>query len=237
MSCHWATNLSSQFPMSDTTFSLTVSIFPIPSGDRSEVFGQLVVGLGEVLVGNSPGNALTFTAKTGAGPVVTAYPSKPITLVPPSQRGIIARSDSNGEDLEVRTRPWISLMVLQHLSPWLLPYSWHLLTYNSSIVGHVWQLCKTSFHLQACVLPHCRSQEFAGAGLYDSIMSNESMEDSVDYTAYPLFYDGDALNGMTSRLAELGRSLESAMGGQPQDIEGVICGDQIYVVQSRPQIV
>mmetsp|Transcript_22316 Transcript_22316/g.61890 ORF Transcript_22316/g.61890 Transcript_22316/m.61890 type:complete len:1108 (+) Transcript_22316:271-3594(+) len=149
------------------------------TGDRDEVYGQLVVGLGEVLVGNSPGNALTFTAKSGQAPVVTAFPSKPVTLVPPGQRGIIARSDSNGEDLE----------------------------------------------------------EFAGAGLYDSIMASDSVEDSVDYTAYPVFFDSAARDGLTSRLAELGRSLEKAMGEHPQDVEGVVCGDQVYVVQSRPQIV
>ena len=58
------------------------------------------MGLGEVLVGNHPGSALTFTAAAGAAPVVKSYPSK-VDSMAAAQGCVIARSDSNGEDLEV----------------------------------------------------------------------------------------------------------------------------------------
>ena len=66
-----------------------------------EVFGEVCVGLGEALVGNEPGSALSFTAaKTpGAVPIVKSLPSKPIAHRAPYTT-MIARSDSNGEDLE-----------------------------------------------------------------------------------------------------------------------------------------
>jgi len=74
-------------------------------GDASTLYGELVAGLGETLVGNYPGRALAFTArKPGApqeaAPVISVlgFPSKTLALrVPPS---FIFRSDSNGEDLE-----------------------------------------------------------------------------------------------------------------------------------------
>lgn len=73
-------------------------------GAAEEVVGELVVGLGETLVsGAVPGRSLAFTAPRegagGLGPAsVTALPSKPSALG--SAGGLIARSDSNGEDLE-----------------------------------------------------------------------------------------------------------------------------------------
>ena len=73
-------------------------------GAAEEVVGELVVGLGETLVsGAVPGRSLAFTAPrdgtAGLGPAsVTALPSKPSALA--SAGGLIARSDSNGEDLE-----------------------------------------------------------------------------------------------------------------------------------------
>ncbi len=68
------------------------------SGDRAELYGEIVVGLGETLVGNYPGRALGFVAaKDGSTPPrVIAYPSKSVAL---QGSGLIFRSDSNGEDL------------------------------------------------------------------------------------------------------------------------------------------
>ncbi len=67
------------------------------SGDRGELYAEMVAGLGETLVGNYPGRALSFTSGKAAGsPVVTAYPSKSAGLF---GGGTIFRSDSNGEDL------------------------------------------------------------------------------------------------------------------------------------------
>ncbi|GFP88008.1 alpha-glucan water dikinase chloroplastic [Phtheirospermum japonicum] len=68
--------------------------------DSSEIYAEVVKGLGETLVGAYPGRALSFICKKNDlnSPQVLGYPSKPIGLF--IQRSIIFRSDSNGEDLE-----------------------------------------------------------------------------------------------------------------------------------------
>ncbi|XP_019421634.1 PREDICTED: alpha-glucan water dikinase, chloroplastic-like isoform X1 [Lupinus angustifolius] len=70
------------------------------SGDSSEIYAEVVKGLGETLVGAYPGRALSFICKKHDlnSPRVLGYPSKPIGLF--IRRSIIFRSDSNGEDLE-----------------------------------------------------------------------------------------------------------------------------------------
>lgn len=70
------------------------------SGDSSEIYAEVVRGLGETLVGAYPGRALSFICKKHDlnSPQVLGYPSKPIGLF--IRRSIIFRSDSNGEDLE-----------------------------------------------------------------------------------------------------------------------------------------
>ncbi|CAM0912167.1 unnamed protein product [Alopecurus aequalis] len=70
------------------------------SGDSSEIYAEVVKGLGETLVGAFPGRAMSFVCKKDDldSPKVLGYPSKPIGLF--IKRSIIFRSDSNGEDLE-----------------------------------------------------------------------------------------------------------------------------------------
>jgi alpha-glucan,water dikinase len=70
------------------------------SGDSSEIYAEVVKGLGETLVGAYPGRALSFVCNKSDlnSPQVLGYPSKPIGLF--IKRSIIFRSDSNGEDLE-----------------------------------------------------------------------------------------------------------------------------------------
>ncbi|MFS8029200.1 putative alpha-glucan, water dikinase [Helianthus anomalus] len=70
------------------------------SGDSSEIYAEVVKGLGETLVGAYPGRALSFISKKDNldSPKVLGYPSKPVGLF--IRRSIIFRSDSNGEDLE-----------------------------------------------------------------------------------------------------------------------------------------
>ncbi|XP_038694729.1 alpha-glucan water dikinase, chloroplastic-like isoform X4 [Tripterygium wilfordii] len=70
------------------------------SDDSSEIYTEVVKGLGETLVGAYPGRALSFICKKNDlnTPQVLGYPSKPIGLF--IRRSIIFRSDSNGEDLE-----------------------------------------------------------------------------------------------------------------------------------------
>jgi alpha-glucan,water dikinase len=67
------------------------------TGDRDEIYSEVVLGLGETLVGNYPGRALSFSLKKGKkGADFLSFPSKSTGLF---GTGLILRSDSNGEDL------------------------------------------------------------------------------------------------------------------------------------------
>jgi alpha-glucan,water dikinase len=68
------------------------------TGSRDELFAEVVLGLGETLVGNYPGRALGFVCrKSDLSLDLLSYPGKSVGLY---GRGVIFRSDSNGEDLE-----------------------------------------------------------------------------------------------------------------------------------------
>ncbi|XP_010439039.1 PREDICTED: alpha-glucan water dikinase 2-like [Camelina sativa] len=147
------------------------------SGDSTEIYTEVVKGLGETLVGAYPGRAMSFiTKKTNLkSPTVISYPSKRIALY--SKPSIIFRSDSNNEDLE----------------------------------GN------------------------AGAGLYDSVIMDEAEEVVVDYSREPLIVDKAFQMRLFSTIAEAGNVIET-LYGSPQDIEGVVKGGHIYIVQARPQV-
>ena len=67
------------------------------TGDSRELYAEVVLGLGETLVSNYPGRALSFTIRKGeSGINLLSYPSKSIGLF---GSGFIFRSDSNAEDL------------------------------------------------------------------------------------------------------------------------------------------
>eukprot|EP00928_Gymnodinium_smaydae_P011570 TRINITY_DN14252_c0_g2_i3.p1 TRINITY_DN14252_c0_g2~~TRINITY_DN14252_c0_g2_i3.p1 ORF type:complete len:1625 (+),score=390.00 TRINITY_DN14252_c0_g2_i3:87-4961(+) len=66
--------------------------------DKDELYGELVAGRGEVLVGNYPGRSLSFVARRGEEPRLVSFPSKSVALH--TQHCLIFRSDSNGEDLD-----------------------------------------------------------------------------------------------------------------------------------------
>ncbi|BDA48979.1 Alpha-glucan water dikinase, chloroplastic [Coccomyxa sp. Obi] len=148
------------------------------TGKLGEVFGEVVVGMGEALVGNHPGRALSFRAGPGQQPEVLSLPSKRLGFFAPAGGALIARSDSNGEDLEA----------------------------------------------------------FAGAGLYDSVPLPPLRESTVDYASSGLFWEGEGLQSMLQELTQVGRSIEVAFDGAPQDIEGVWVDGKITVVQSRAQV-
>uniref|UniRef100_A0A1J3FX43 Alpha-glucan water dikinase 2 n=1 Tax=Noccaea caerulescens TaxID=107243 RepID=A0A1J3FX43_NOCCA len=147
------------------------------SGDPSEIYTEIVKGLGETLVGAYPGRAMSFITKKSnlKSPTVISYPSKRIGLY--SKPSIIFRSDSNNEDLE----------------------------------------------------------GYAGAGLYDSVIMDEAEEVVVDYSREQLIVDKAFQVSLFSAIAEAGNVIET-LYGCPQDIEGVVKGGHIYVVQARPQL-
>ena len=148
------------------------------SGDRRELYGEVVVGLGETLCsGNYPGRALSFTARHNKKITATlaTLPSKSHALL---GGGVIARSDSNGEDLE----------------------------------------------------------NYAGAGLYESVLVAPPIEELIDYPSHPLLNDPKFRDKFLIRVAEIGYAVEKIMGHIPQDIEGAWVNDKFYVVQTRPQV-
>jgi len=67
------------------------------NGNPNELFAEVVLGLGETLVGNYPGRALSFVFdKKSSQETLLSFPSKSVGLY---GEGLIFRSDSNGEDL------------------------------------------------------------------------------------------------------------------------------------------
>ena len=149
------------------------------TGDANEVFGEVVVGLGEALVGNDPGRPLSFLYDKESGAVeIRSLPSKPTAYFAPEAGSLIARSDSNGEDLET----------------------------------------------------------FAGAGLYDSVAAEGTTAGAVDYSEEPLMWDAEFQEALARRLAKIALEVEGARGS-PQDIEGAVSGEEVFLLQSRNQIV
>ena len=68
------------------------------NNDADYMYAEVVVGLGETLVGNFPGRALGFQMRKDGteAPEIQSLPSKSTGLF---GGGLIFRSDSNGEDL------------------------------------------------------------------------------------------------------------------------------------------
>ena len=57
---------------------------------------------------------------------------------------------------------------------------------------------------------------------------------AVDYSRQELSTDKEKRDTLGRRLAAVGAALEAEYGA-PQDIEGCVVGDDVYIVQSRPQ--
>jgi alpha-glucan, water dikinase len=67
------------------------------TGDRDDLVGEVVLGLGETLVGNHPGRAFGFRHQRSKGTTdITSFPSKTVGLF---GQGLMFRSDTNAEDL------------------------------------------------------------------------------------------------------------------------------------------
>jgi phosphoglucan,water dikinase len=56
----------------------------------------------------------------------------------------------------------------------------------------------------------------------------------IDYSRVPLSRESELRSAIGRRLASIGNRVENAFN-KPQDIEGAIMGNKIYLVQSRPQ--
>ncbi len=62
----------------------------------------------------------------------------------------------------------------------------------------------------------------------------QTKAERIDYTIIPLSADPGAAAALGARLSKIAEFLESAFGG-PQDVEGVVTGGDIHIVQTRPQ--
>ena len=146
------------------------------NNNAEEIYGEIVVGLGETLVGAYEGRALAFIGNKASGRVeLEGFPSKSASL---NGSGFIFRSDSNSEDLP----------------------------------------------------------GFAGAGLFDSFIMNKPREDTICYSQCQLVVDEGYRGDLLRQLKDVGIMVEDIFCGVPQDIEGVVKGNQVFIVQSRPQV-
>ena len=67
------------------------------NNNSEEIYGEIVIGLGETLVGAYEGRALSFIANKSTGKIsIENFPNKSVYL---KGSGFIFRSDSNSEDL------------------------------------------------------------------------------------------------------------------------------------------
>lgn len=74
---------------------------PMATAKPDDALIEVVVGLGESLVSNSPGRALSASVGPGDSSIdLHTFPSKPQGVFAPESGTHIFRSDSNGEDLE-----------------------------------------------------------------------------------------------------------------------------------------
>jgi alpha-glucan,water dikinase len=88
-------------PLIDAKYAFVIHTrSPLTGAKADEQLVELCVGLGESLVSNSPGRALSASVGPTDDPVVHTYPSKPDGVFAPEGGTHIFRSDSNGEDLE-----------------------------------------------------------------------------------------------------------------------------------------
>ncbi|CAK7347288.1 unnamed protein product [Dovyalis caffra] len=189
------------------------------SGDTSEIYAEIVKGLGETLVGAHPGRAMSFLAKKSnlKFPIVRLYPlyvpsldaslsldkkaSKNVGLY--SKPSIIFRSDSNGEDLEGYAGAGLYDRNMQIL----------VLHVLSSIVAN-----RYNTHRTRC-----------------SVLMDEEEKLVLDYSSDRIIVDKAFQTSLFSKIVEAGKVIENLYGCF-QDIEGVVKDGAIYVVQARPQI-
>ena len=65
---------------------------------------------------------------------------------------------------------------------------------------------------------------------------DEEDESFADYATDPLVRNEEFRDQILLAITECGVAIEAALGGVPQDIEGVVKDGEIYVVQTRPQV-
>ncbi len=76
---------------------------------------------------------------------------------------------------------------------------------------------------------------FAGAGLFDSITLYENKDIHNEYHNCEIITNEKFRNEIMVNIAKLGIETEKIYNF-PQDIEGCISKNKVYIVQTRPQV-
>lgn len=77
---------------------------------------------------------------------------------------------------------------------------------------------------------------YAGAGLYDSVTTAQTVREVVDYSSDPLVADPEFRKKLMEKICRVGAEIETSLGSA-QDVEGVVDHDlNVHVVQTRPQM-
>ncbi|CAL8469831.1 g9373 [Coccomyxa elongata] len=179
-------------------------------GNTEEMYVEVVSGLGEALVGNWPGAALSFTATKA--PILAAL------------RGGPEEGSPKGPPAGGPTVPEGCIRVCGYPSK-----SAALLLAAERGAGGAVTIFRSDSNGEDL-------EGYAGAGLFDSVHSAEPCIVPVDYSSEPLVSDSAFQIAMLGRIAAAAAAVETA-AGSPQDIEGVITADGgLHIVQTRPQI-
>lgn len=106
-------------------------------------------------------------------------------------------------------------------------------TLASGTRGVPWRLSSDKFDGQVRTMAFANFSEellVLGSGPADG----EVVRLTVDYSKKPLTVDSIFRKRLAQRLCAIGFFLEQKFGG-PQDVEGCVVGDKIFIVQTRPQ--
>lgn len=76
---------------------------------------------------------------------------------------------------------------------------------------------------------------FAGAGLFDSITLYENKDIHNEYNNSEIFTNEKFRNNIIVNIAKLGIEVEKIYD-YPQDIEGCVAKNKVFIVQTRPQV-
>ena len=94
-------------------------------------------------------------------------------------------------------------------------------------------------HLEKADFRKCKLQraDMRGTNFSEALWPNPAgglARRRVNYSQMALSRDAASRPRLGARLAAIARTVEEGFG-RPQDIEGVVAGEDIYLVQSRPQ--
>jgi phosphoglucan,water dikinase len=181
---------------------------PVTS-DPAALYGEIVVGLGETLVSAAAaGNPYRFSCNKQSGTVELLAFANFSKAVAAGVSPVVKPGAPPGAP-----RPKKSYTGGNRLSPGRMPPS------TSGEAPDATLLAATNSPSPL------RQGEGRGEGL---------ISDVIDYSRITLSLDPAALESLARRLCNIGAFVEQALG-KPQDIEGVVIQDKVYLVQTRPQ--